>query len=131
MRTFIRLFFKTLQTILAPIILFIDWVTRPKSTKHSPDKQAELDRATSKIALYQFHACPYCVKTRRMVRRLGLNIETRDALNDPKWKQELVEQGGKYQVPCLRIVDEGSQVSWIYESTNINQYLEQRFAGQS
>ena len=129
MRTFIRLFFKTLQTILAPIILFIDWVTRPKSTKHSPDKQAELDRATSKIALYQFHACPYCVKTRRMVRRLGLNIETRDALNDPKWKQELVEQGGKYQVPCLRIVGEDSQVSWIYESTDINQYLEQRFAG--
>jgi hypothetical protein len=32
-----------------------------------------------------------------------LNIETRDARNDPRWHNELIDQGGRYQVPCLRI----------------------------
>jgi hypothetical protein len=45
-----------------------------------------------------------------------LNIETRDARNDPCWQSELVEQGGKYQVPCLRIDKGDDNVEWLYES---------------
>ena len=87
-----------------------------------------LDAATANMILYQFNLCPFCVKTRRKVRRLGLNIETRDARNDPKWNTELVNEGGKYQVPCLRIVQENGEVQWMYESSEISDYLEQRFA---
>ena len=79
------------------------------------------------MALYQFNQCPFCVKTRRTVRRLGLNIETRDARNDPRWNQELINEGGKYQVPCLRLVREDGSAEWIYESNNIINYLEKRF----
>jgi len=80
------------------------------------------------MALYQFNQCPFCVKTRRTIRRLGLNIELRDARNDSKWNAELIEQGGKYQVPCLRFVDDDGKDNWLYESSAINNYLDSRFA---
>lgn len=41
----------------------------------------------------------------------GLNIELRDAKNDPRWEQELIEQGGKRQVPCLRINNEDGKTA--------------------
>jgi glutaredoxin len=93
----------------------------------SPQKQAELDATTSSMQLYQFQMCPFCVKTRRAIRRLGLNIETRDARNDPQWSNELVNQGGRYQVPCLRVVKEDGSIDWIYESNDIIGFLDRRF----
>lgn len=123
-----KYFFRLIRWPLGQIIIFVDWITRPKKPVYSPEHQAELDAATAKMALYQFRQCPFCVKTRRTVRKLGLNIELRDARNDPKWNAELINEGGKYQVPCLRIVEDNGEVNWIYESTTINNYLEQRFA---
>ena len=61
------------------------------------------------------------------MRRLGLNIELRDARNDPQWEQELIEQGGKRQVPCLRINNEDGKVEWLYESKDIKRYLQQQY----
>ena len=95
-------------------------MTRPETPVYSADKQAELDATTSNIKLYHFKQCPFCVKTRRTIRRLGLNIETRDARNDPRWNQELINEGGRYQVPCLRIVNDDDSVEWMYEADNIN-----------
>lgn len=117
-----------IRWVLGRIILAIDWLTRPKKPDHDSAVQAELDRATANMALYQFRACPFCVRTRRTARRLGLNIETRDARNDPVWKQELIREGGAYQVPCLRVDEVGGRVKWIYESKEIDRYLQQRFA---
>jgi glutaredoxin len=110
------------------MIIFIDWLTRPRKPQHTPEKKIELDLATSKMALYQFRLCPFCVNTRRTIRRLGLNIELRDARNDPKWNSELVEEGSKYQVPCLRITEDNGEVRWLYQSTQIKNYLDQRFS---
>lgn len=120
--------FIPIRFILGYIIIFIDWITRPSIPEYSPEKKAELDAATSKMVLYQFKRCPFCVKTRRTIRRLGLNIEQRDARNDPKWNAELIKEGGKYQVPCLRITGDDGEVSWLYESTAINSYLDGRFS---
>jgi hypothetical protein len=86
--------FRLIRWPLGQIVIFVDWVTRPKVPAISPQKQAELDATTSSMQLYQFQMCPFCVKTRRAIRRLGLNIETRDARNDPQWSNELVNQGG-------------------------------------
>ena len=119
--------FKAIRWVLGQIIIAVDWLTRPSLPKYSVEKRAELDEMTASMALYQFGLCPFCVKTRRTIRRLGLNIELRDARNDPKWNAELIEQGGKYQVPCLRLVDENGDVNWLYESTEINNYLDQHF----
>jgi glutathione S-transferase len=59
---------------------------------------------------------------RRSIKREGLKIETRDAKNDEQYRQELLEQGGKVKVPCLRIEQDG-QVKWLYESNDIIAYL--------
>ena len=119
--------FRIIRWPLGQIVILADWLTRPKMPEFSPEQRQELDEATSNMALYQFNQCPFCVKTRRTVRRLGLNIETRDARNDPRWNQELINEGGKYQAPCLRLVKEDGSQEWIYESNNIIDYLEKRF----
>jgi len=120
--------FKPLRWFLGQIIIFIDWITRPRPVQRSVEEQAEIDGQTSNMVLYQFNQCPFCVKTRRSMRRLALNIEKRDARNDPKWNQELINDGGKYQVPCLKITADDGAVEWMYESTAINEYLDERFS---
>ena len=120
--------FKPVRWILGQIIIFIDWATRPKPVQRTAEAQAEVDKQTADMALYHFQMCPFCVKTRRQIHRLGLNIENRDARNDPKWNQELIEEGGKYQVPCLKIATDDGSVQWMYESTDINDYLGKRFS---
>ncbi len=119
--------FRSIRWLLAQLIVFVDWVTRPRLPAYSAEKRAELDEATSKMKLYHFKLCPFCVKTRRSIRRLGLNIETRDARYDPKWNQELVDQGGKYQVPCLRQFKDDGAEQWMYGSDEIIRYLDRRF----
>jgi glutaredoxin len=119
--------FRVIRWPLGQIIIIIDWLTRPKKPAYSAEKQAELDTTASNMKLYHFKQCPFCVKTRRTIRRLGLNIETRDARNDPQWNQELIDQGGRYQVPCLRVSNDDGSVEWMYDSNNINQYLDRRF----
>jgi len=119
--------FRLLRWPLGQIVIFLDWFSRPQPPAHSPQHQEKLDAETSTLKLYQFKQCPFCVRTRRSIRRLGLNIETRDARNVAQWKNELIDQGGKYQVPSLRIENGDKSVEWIYESKDIIQYLDQRF----
>ncbi|NOQ88518.1 MAG: glutaredoxin [Gammaproteobacteria bacterium] len=123
--------FKPVRWVLGQIIIFIDWLTRPKPMQRSADAQAEVDQQTENMVLYHFQMCPFCVKTRRQIRRLALSIENRDARNDPQWNQELINDGGKYQVPCLKITASDGSVNWMYESTEINQYLDEKFAANS
>ena len=122
-----KILFKIIRAILQPLILLVDRLTRPAWPARSPQEQAVLDQKTSNLALYQFHSCPFCVITRRTLRRLGLNVELRDAQNDPQWSSELTEQGGKRQVPCLRITKEDGEVEWLYESKEIRRYLQERY----
>lgn len=110
-------------------ILLVDRITRPAWPERSSAQQAALDRETEALALYQFHLCPFCVKTRRAMHRMGLNIRLHDAKNDPDHKQRLVGEGGEYKVPCLAIESDG-QTRWMYESDDIIAYLEERFAGR-
>ena len=123
-----KILFRLLRWPLGQIIIFLDWISGPKPPIHSDEIQQKLDAQTAHLKLYQFQQCPFCVRTRRSIRSLGLNIETRDARNDPRWQSELIEQGGKYQVPCLRIDKGDDNIEWLYESNNIIRYLDQRFA---
>jgi len=111
---------------LGALILFFNWVFTPRGVKRETEAQAQVDAQTANLALYQYKACPFCVKVRRTMKRNTLNIETRDAKRSDNARDELVEGGGKLKVPCLRI--EEGKVSWIYESSDIINYLEDRFA---
>lgn len=120
---------KALRNGLGQIIIFADWVTRPKKKQRSAAEQQQVDQAVQGFQLYQFHACPFCVKVRRKMRELNVSIELKDAKNDPLARAELEQQGGKIQVPCLKMLDSATgEVTWLYESKAIVEFLENRFA---
>ena len=75
------------------------------------------------MALYQFGACPFCIKVTRFMHKNTLNIELRDTRKDHNHKTDLVNLGGKYQVPCLRIPQENDKDLWLYESDEIISYF--------
>ncbi|NKF52475.1 glutaredoxin [Shewanella sp. WXL01] len=115
-----------IRWILGRIILFFDFVFSPKKRQRPVTEQQRIDQATQSLSLYQYKACPFCVKVRREMRRQSLNITTIDAKQEQN-KNELETQGGKLQVPCLKIVEDG-QTQWLYESSEIIGYLNQKFA---
>jgi len=127
MKPLIRLFFKTLRAILGPFLLLGNWLTRPKGIVRPPDEQQAVDARTQNLTLYHYPTCPFCLKTRRTIRRLSLKIELRDAQNDPDHRAALIAGGGKPQVPCLLIADANGQQSWLYESDAINAYMNHEF----
>jgi glutaredoxin len=114
--------------ILARLVLTANAMTTPKGLIRSAEAQRLVDAATDKLALYQFEACPFCVKVRRAMTRQALNIELRDARNDMAIKQELVALGGRHKVPCLRIETPDSEDQWLYESNDIIAYLKANFS---
>ncbi len=117
---------KAIRLMLGALIAFIDKLTRGRKMKRPEPAQAEVEKQLEKLALYQFTLCPFCIKVRRKMHQLNLPIETRDAKNDSRHRQDLLEQGGRIKVPCLRI-ETGSGSQWMYESDDINRYLEKEF----
>lgn len=130
MKWIIRLFFRTLRVILIPAVLLWEKLTTPKGMVRTPQDQQSVDEQTRNLVLYQFKTCPFCIKVRREIARLSLNIELRDAQHDEKNRADLLQGGGSLQVPCLKITDAQGQVQWMYESGDINAHLHKRFAGQ-
>jgi len=118
---------KFVRWLLGRIVLLIDFLTRPRAIKRDAAAQAAIDAKTANMALYQFNACPFCVKVRRVMRKHALNIELRDAKNDPTFKEELTSQGGKHKVPCLRLEKPSGEATWLYESKDIISFLETEF----
>ncbi|EPJ78706.1 glutathione S-transferase N-terminal domain-containing protein [Pseudomonas sp. CFII68] len=118
---------KALRVGLGQLIIFIDFITRPGKKKRPAEAQAQVEQAARSLTLYQFHACPFCVKTRRTLRRLNVPVALRDAKNNEQDRQTLLEQGGRIKVPCLRI-EENGETTWMYESKVIIEYLDKRFS---
>ena len=127
MRVIIRYFFRTLRLILTPVMLISEKLTRPKAVSRSAEEQARVERATRSLALYQFSACPFCVKVRKEMSRLGLPIETRDAQHNPEQRAALEAGGGRVKVPCLLIEHDNGEQQWLYESDDIIAWLRERF----
>ena len=115
--------FKLVRWPLGQLVLLIDFLTRPRRPSRPAALQQAVDARTRDLALYQFKACPFCVKTRRAMRRLGVDLELRDAKDDPAHRRELEQGGGKIQVPCLYIPHGDNGPQWLYESDDIIRYL--------
>ncbi len=118
---------KFIRWILGRLILALDFLTRPKPINRDQKEQDIIDALTVNMSLYQFNACPFCVKLRRQFRKYALNIELRDAKNNIAFKEELIQQGGKHKVPCLRIDNGPKNVTWLYDSKDISSFLEAEF----
>jgi glutaredoxin len=117
-----------IRSILGTLILLIDWITTPRGIKREAAAQRAIDAQMSGLTLYQYKACPFCVKVRRKAKHLSLNLVTKDAKRSEEAKEGLLAGGGILKVPCLRIENRQGGVEWMYESTDIINYLENRFA---
>jgi glutaredoxin len=128
MRTVIRLLFRTVRLLLGPFVLLLEWLQAPKGINRTPEAQRAVDAETRKLDLYQFRTCPFCVKVRQEVRRLSLDIDTRDAQRPGEHRDALLVGGGEVKVPCLRIAGDDGSDRWLYESDAIIAFLRSRFA---
>ena len=123
----LKLIFLPIRLIMKPILLVMEYALNPTPIERQAERQAEVDAETKGLILYQFRACPFCIKVRRNMRRLNLDIEKRNANENPEYQAELIEGGGRWQTPCLRIENEG-EVEWLYESSDIINYLNDKYA---
>ncbi|MBE9561372.1 MAG: glutathione S-transferase N-terminal domain-containing protein [Proteobacteria bacterium] len=111
---------------LGRAIVFGNYVTLPKPKQRTEIEQNSVNEKAKQLALYQFYACPFCIRTRRAIHKLNIPIEIRDAQNDKEHRHTLLTQGGKLQVPCLTI-NENGKTRWLFESGDIIEYLSQQF----
>ncbi|TDF37554.1 glutaredoxin [Alteromonadaceae bacterium M269] len=119
-------FINLIRNAVGSIIVALDLISRPRKLKRSEEAQKHVESELASLSLYQFYSCPFCIKTRRALHRLNLPMVKRNVSRGSQYRQELAEQGGKIQAPCLRIEKDG-KVEWMYESSDIINYLEQRF----
>lgn len=82
---------------------------------------------TADLSLYQSSTCWFCAKVKQKMSDLGIQIELRDIGMNGAFREELVREAGKSQVPCLRIEQANGSAKWMYESSDICAYLDQRF----
>lgn len=87
-----------------------------------PEQQRSLDQITGDLTLYHSPGCPFCIRVSWAIEKLALNIAARNIYREPLARAELLAGGGRTTVPCLRI-QEGEDVHWMYESTDIIRYL--------
>lgn len=103
---------KALRNGLGGLIAGVEQMTRPAKKQRSAEAQAQVNAQAAQLALYQYHACPFCIKVRRVLHTLNVPVQLIDAKQAANEKV-LIEQGGKRQVPCLRITDDEGKVTWL------------------
>jgi len=73
-----------------------------------------------KLTLYYFNECPYCQKVLSYLKQAGKTVEMRNTRESAAFKDELKQQGGKTQVPCLMIDGKA-----LYESDDIIEWFQE------
>ncbi len=122
-----RTFFRGIRRVLTPVMLIGNRLTRPRGVARPAHEQAEVDASTRRLALYHFPACPFCIKVRRTMDRLSLDVELRDAQPEGEHRRTLEAHTGRTKVPCLRIEHDSGEVEWLAESDDIIAWLEARY----
>ncbi|MCA9398194.1 MAG: glutathione S-transferase N-terminal domain-containing protein [Candidatus Omnitrophica bacterium] len=70
------------------------------------------------LMFYHRPSCPYCGKVRAYMQSENIAVPERDISANPDYVQELINTGGKKQVPCLVIDGQA-----LYESDDIIQWF--------
>lgn len=78
------------------------------------------------LVLYVETGCPYVAKVKKFAEKYGIEFLERN-IADPDVAADLIERGGKRQVPYLVDVD---NVVEMYESDDIIDYLRERPEGE-
>ena len=77
------------------------------------------------LTLYYKPTCPFCQKTMAVIDEMGLEVEMKDISADDALAQELIDRGGKRQVPYLVDTDHNIEM---YESGDIIAHLREHHA---
>lgn len=73
------------------------------------------------LELFKFDECPYCQRVMGFIEESGrTDVVLRDIHREPAYLEQLIEVGGKEQVPCLFIDGEP-----LYESMDIIAWLKE------
>jgi len=115
---------KMIRWPIGQLILLLNFIFSPRSPKRAIEEQTKIDNKTQNLSLYQLPSCPFCVKVRRTMKREGLKIELRNISGKNDFREELIREGGKRTVPCLRIEKANGQVQWLYESSDVVAHLQ-------
>ncbi len=116
---------KVIRWVLGRLILLFDFIFSPIGTKRTDEEQIKINNKTIGLSLYQYKACPFCVKVRRALKRKSLIIPAIDIKRCETSRKELINHGGKLKVPCLKIEKPGENIQWLYESSAIINYIYQ------
>ena len=76
------------------------------------------------ITLYINPTCPFCIKTVEVAKASGAPLTVKP-ITEPGVEQELIELGGKRQMPFM--VDDTRKIS-MYESDDIMRYIIDTYA---
>jgi glutaredoxin len=95
-------------------------IPRTVDQRNKEDAMSE----TSQLELYYMPTCPYCRKVLSFMRANDINLPLHDITTDASAERQLVDVGGKRQVPCLFIKGEA-----LYESDDIIEYLGEHVCG--
>jgi len=121
---------RIIRWFVGKIILALDAIFSPKVRELTMAQQKKINEASGNLALYQFEACPFCVKVRRVMKAEGIHIPLIDSTTEPG-RGELLKGGGKLQAPCLKITKKDGTAEWMYESNDIISYLKNTVAVSS
>lgn len=76
-----------------------------------------------KLVLYHMGHCPYCKRVIKVIHSSKIVVTFKDLDAHEKFRKELINGGGKQQVPCLLIAEKGKSDRWLYESQDIIGFL--------
>jgi len=74
----------------------------------------------SDLTLYYKPTCPYCIKVLHFLEQNDISVPLKNINENSQNRQELLNVGGKTQVPCLVNNDEA-----LYESDDIIQWFKE------
>jgi glutaredoxin len=114
---------KIIRIVLGFVLVTLDKLFSPRPLKITEDQKQSILNNSKSLELFEFNACPFCIKVRRFMKKNNINIDLKDAKNDLEQRNELLNNGGKIQVPCLKI-SKNESTQWLYESSDIIKYLE-------
>ena len=78
------------------------------------------------LVLYSMESCPFCQVVLTYLNDNNITLEIRDIIQQSEYRAELIEKGGKSQVPCLLIND-----TPLYESMDIIKWFKDTYPALS
>ena len=76
------------------------------------------------LTLYFKPTCPFCQRVLNEAKEMGVEFNLKDISSDEAIANELIEKGGKRQVPYLVDEERGEAM---YESADIIEYLKDNY----